>query len=234
MFFESHSKRTTRLADVGLVTSFTPNFVHYSTGLGGINFILWVMISKKDTTEQLTEHLNGVDTTGNFKFTYEEEQNGKIPFLDTLIVRKEDGSVKLLVYRKKTHTDQYLNFDSQHPLHQKIGVVRTLLDRMHTIVTEGKDKEEEEEESRIKKAVYSCGYPKWAFDKAKQQVEAKADLDKTKRERKNTKQDTETKGMVVIPYVEGLSEKLQRIFRKHKISVAMKPHNTLKRLLVHP
>ncbi|XP_072044968.1 uncharacterized protein [Amphiura filiformis] len=122
-------------------------------------------IIKKDTTEQLTEHLNGVDTTGNIKFTYEEEQNGKIPFLDTLIVRKEDGSVKLLVYRKKTHTDQYLNFDSQHPLHQKIGVVRTLLDRMHTIVTEDKDKEEEE--SRIKKAVYSCGYPKWAFDKAK-------------------------------------------------------------------
>ncbi|XP_072039396.1 uncharacterized protein [Amphiura filiformis] len=189
-------------------------------------------IIKKDTTEQLTEHLNTVDTTGNIKFTYEEECDGKIPFLDTLIVRKEDGTVKLLVYRKKTHTDQYLNFDSQHPLHQKIGVIRTLLDRMHSIVTEDEDKKEEE--SRIEKAVTNCGYPKWAFDKAKQQVEGKAELVKSKGEQKNTTQETETKGMVVIPYVEGLSEKLQRIFRKHKISVAMKPHNTLKRLLVHP
>ena len=63
--------------------------------------------------------LNTVDPTGNIKFTHEEEDQGRIPFLDTLIVRKADGTVKLLVYRKKTHTDQYLNFNSQHPLHQK-------------------------------------------------------------------------------------------------------------------
>jgi len=30
-----------------------------------------------------------------------------LPFLDTLIERKADGRVKLLVYRKKTHTDHY-------------------------------------------------------------------------------------------------------------------------------
>ncbi|XP_072018559.1 uncharacterized protein [Amphiura filiformis] len=76
-------------------------------------------IIKKGTTQQLTEHLNTVDPTKNIKFTHEEEENNQIPFLDTLIIRKDDGSVKLLIYRKKTHTDQYLNFSSQHPLHQK-------------------------------------------------------------------------------------------------------------------
>ena len=46
-------------------------------------------------------HLNTVDTTGSIKFTHEEEKDGTIPFLDTLIVRKADNNVKLLVYRKK-------------------------------------------------------------------------------------------------------------------------------------
>ena len=87
-------------------------------------------IIKDGEVDNLTEHLNQVDQTSNFKFTHEQEKDGQIPFLDTLIVRKEDGTVKLLVQRKKPHTDQYLNFASHHPLHHKLGVVRTLIDRM--------------------------------------------------------------------------------------------------------
>ncbi|XP_072014865.1 uncharacterized protein [Amphiura filiformis] len=68
-----------------------------------------------------------VDDTDSSKFTYAEEKEGNIPFLDALIVRRDDGSIKLLVYRKATNTDQYLNFRSHHPLH--LGVVRTLMDR---------------------------------------------------------------------------------------------------------
>ncbi|XP_072048630.1 uncharacterized protein [Amphiura filiformis] len=185
-------------------------------------------IIQKDTTLKLTEHLNTIDPTGSIKFTHEEEDQGKIPFLDTLIVRREDGSVKMLVYRKKTHTDQYLNFKSQHPLHQKLGVIRTLMDRKDNIVTEEVDKREEER--KIKNALMECGYPKWAFDRVKHQMEAK-----TKEPKKPKKSDeTPSKGMVVIPYVEGLSEQLQRIFQKHKISTAMRPTNTLKSILVHP
>ena len=39
--------------------------------------------------------------------------------------------------------------------------------------------------------------------------------------------------MVVIPYVSGVSEKLGSIFKKRRISTAMKPHNTFKGLLLH-
>ena len=80
-----------------------------------------------------------------------------MPFLDTLIVKRDDGSVKLLVYRKSTHTDQYLNFKSHHPLHQKFGVARILLDKSKQIVTEDTDKAASE--STIKKALQNCGYP---------------------------------------------------------------------------
>ena len=60
--------------------------------------------------QNLTNHLKTVVETGSIKFTHEEKSDGAIPFLDTLIVRKPDISVKLLVYRKKTYTDQYLHF----------------------------------------------------------------------------------------------------------------------------
>ena len=76
-------------------------------------------IIKKGQEEHLIEHLNNVDETGSLQCTYEMEDSGKIPFLDTLIVRKPDDSVKLLIYRKPTQTNQYLNFQSVHPLHHK-------------------------------------------------------------------------------------------------------------------
>ena len=185
-------------------------------------------VIKANSSQKLTDHLNTIDPTGKIKFTYEEEEQGKIPFLDTLIVRKEDGSLKLLVYRKKTHTDQYLNFQSQHPLHQKLGVIRTLMDRMDNVVTEEGDKKEEE--AKIRKAFADCGYPKWALDKVKQQRGNK----QQKTQKKVKDKESPSKGMVIIPYVEGLAEKLQRVFKKYNISTAMRPTNTLKSLLVHP
>ena len=48
---------------------------------------------KKDQIAGLTDHLNAVDETGSIKFTYEEESNGTIPFLDLLFRRQPDGAV---------------------------------------------------------------------------------------------------------------------------------------------
>ena len=139
-------------------------------------------IVRKGEIEHLTEHLNQVDATGNIKFTHEPEAEGTIPFLDTLIVRKPDGSVKILVYRKKTHTDQYLNFQSHHPIYHKLGVVRTLLDRMEKLVTEETDKATEE--NTIHNALKQCGYPDWTMDKVKKDIQSKASNPKSKTKEK--------------------------------------------------
>ena len=125
------------------------------------------------------------------------------------------------MYRKKTHTDQYLNFTSQHPLHQKLGVIRTLLDRKEAIVTEEADKEEED---KIKNALSQCGYLKWAVEKVKNQAKEKS---KNKGRKKENNQE-KSNGMVVIPYIQGVSERLQRVYKKYNIQTAMKPVNTLK------
>ena len=127
-------------------------------------------ISNSSNVQKLTDHINQADKAGSIEFTYEQESDGSLPFLDTLIVRKTDGTIKLQVYRKPTHTDQYLNYQSHHPVHQKLGVVRTLMDRKDHIVTEEEDKINEEK--KVEKALKICGYPTWAFEKVKQQMES--------------------------------------------------------------
>ena len=86
-----------------------------------------------------------------------------MPFLDAKFTRKEDGSVKSTGYRKKTHIDQYLNFASHHPKHQKLGVVRTLMNRCETITSEEGDKKEEVE--HLRGSLRVCGYPSLALNK---------------------------------------------------------------------
>jgi len=53
--------------------------------------------------------------------------------------------------------------------------------------------------------------------------------DQTRKQR-----DSLQRPMVIIPYVENISEAVARILRKHNIPVAMKPYKTLKTVLVHP
>ena len=126
----------------------------------------------------MTDHLNGIDS---IKFTHEPEKNGQIPFLDTPITRREDGSIKVLVYRKATHTDQYLSFQSHHPLQHKLAVIRTLLERSDSIVTEEEDRKQEEE--HIRTALHTCGYSDWAIKKVKKQMNRKKAIrqDKSKK-----------------------------------------------------
>ncbi|KAI8505985.1 hypothetical protein Bbelb_163380 [Branchiostoma belcheri] len=124
-------------------------------------------IVKKGVHQDLTDHLNNIDPTGSIQFTHEEEKDNTLPFLDILLVQNGDGTVKLLVYRKNTHTDRYLNFQAHHPLHQKLGVIRTLMNRCNSVVTEEEDKERETQ--HIKRALIRCGYPQWTFQKVEQQ-----------------------------------------------------------------
>ena len=186
---------------------------------------------KKGKVGQLTDHINTIDPTGNIKFTYEEEEDRKIPFLDTVLTRKEDGTVKLLVFRKKTHTDQYLNFASHHPLNHKLAVVRTLLERCYSIVTEEEDQRKEED--HVKKALNTCGYPDWTVNKVKNSIRRKRAEGKDQKKKKKDPGNRQ-KGTVVVPYVKGLSEAYARILKSHGIATANRPLRTIRNFLVQP
>ena len=88
--------------------------------------------------EGFTRHINIIDD--NIKFTIEFETNSNLPFLVLCTHILDDGYTKLTIYRKPTHTDQYLNFKYRHPLVHKRSVVRTLTTRAQEYVTNQTDK----------------------------------------------------------------------------------------------
>ena len=81
-----------------------------------------------------------------------------------------------------------------HPLNHKLAVIRTLLERCYSIVTEEDDRKKEEE--HVAKALRKCGYPPWTIDRVKQDIVEKSLKDEAKKV-KNTRGNH--KGMVVVP-----------------------------------
>ena len=88
-----------------------------------------------DFVDPFHEHLNSIHL--HIQFTVERESGGQLPFLDVLLAREEDGSINTEVYRKPTHADQYLAFDSHHPAAHKTAVVITLMCRAEALSSLG-------------------------------------------------------------------------------------------------
>ena len=109
----------------------------------------------EDMVYRFLEHLNQVEPS--IRFTVEKEVDGQLPFLDLLISRDSDGSISTSVYRKPTHTDQYLHFSSHHPTSHKRSVVRTLFSRASTHCSSLLERTEEE--SHLHQALCKNGYP---------------------------------------------------------------------------
>ena len=112
------------------------------------------VIIKEGPVSKFHDTLNAVDP--KISFTIETENNGQISFLDTLITRK-NGTVIIGVYRKPTHTDRYLDFNSHHELKHKISPASTLLNRALNLpsTAEGVRKEL----TYVSNALKSNGYP---------------------------------------------------------------------------
>ena len=81
--------------------------------------------SNRKSKKIFLEHINKVDP--GIKFTVEgNQENGAIPFLDTLVKPEADNSLSITAYRIPKHTDQYLQWNSHHNLAAKYSVISTL------------------------------------------------------------------------------------------------------------
>ena len=79
----------------------------------------------------------------NIKFTHEFEENNKIPFLDVLIAKEENGGIQTGVYRKETNNSIYIHWNSHAPNQWKVGTLGGMIRRAYEICSNDEEREKE-------------------------------------------------------------------------------------------
>ena len=190
-------------------------------------------IIKKEDRSSFLQHLNSIHQ--NIKFTCEEvRDDGSMPFLDILVTSKEDGSLSTSVFRKPTHTDLYLQWNSHHTISTKYSVAGTLYHRAKTICSEPQ-LQKEEEEDHLCQALQKCIYPIWAINRAR--IKSQNPVRRPNRNNNNQtgqKKSTNKNIYMVVPYQQGLSERFKNTCQKYGVQVHFKGGQTIKDLLMAP
>ena len=84
-------------------------------------------ILDRGNLDSFSQHLNHHQPS--IRFTKETENYYKLAFLDTAVSREPDGCLTTSMYRKPTHTDQYLAYYCHHLQSVKRGIVKCLYRR---------------------------------------------------------------------------------------------------------
>ena len=177
------------------------------------------VIIKKNCVASIHDTLNSIDP--KIAFTIKPQNNGQIPFLNTLVSRS-NGVITIDVYRKSTYTDQYLDFYSPRKETQTEYCHHSPENAFNLPSTpEGKAKEL----IHVTDALKSNSYPQSVI----------SNILKKKPPSATTPSPEELVGMffrradpsdrrfAVLPYIKGLTEPLSRLLRNNGIQTTGRP-----------
>jgi hypothetical protein len=158
----------------------------------------------------------------SIEFSMEIEEDGRLPFLDVLITRKQDGTLGHQVYRKPTHTDRYLHATSHHDPRQKTSVMRTLIHRARTVSEQDALGDELQ---HLRQALAKNGYNT-------------AEINRALREKQPSPASRDARppnqGRMFLPYIQGVTDKIGHILRRKGFQVILLPGRQVKQLLRSP
>ena len=120
---------------------------------------------KAEHTQQFLSYLNSLDP--HIQFTTESpEQHGSLLFMNTLVSQAPSGTLFTTVYRKPTHTDQYLHQDSHHSITNKYNIYKTLSHRAWYVWSNQQLLEQENQHFHV--MLNRWNYPGWVSTGSKQ------------------------------------------------------------------
>ena len=160
----------------------------------------------------------GFSAGWNVGYTVLDYQLALIP--GHLSQKKEDGSLNITVYRKPSHTDHYLDFQSHHPPHVKRDLVKCLYDRARGITStqDNLQKEEHHLSKVLRWNVYLICSAAWPPQCEEDAQDSLSD-------------EGISPPLVMLPYTAGVSMDIRWVCRKYGMKVIFRSGLSLRSVL---
>jgi hypothetical protein len=168
-------------------------------------------VTKREKVNETLTWLNSQHP--KIQFTFEIEENGRIPFLDVMVERSIDRLV-FDVYRKPTSTQRYITADSYHPQCHKNAAFNSMAHRMCNFQLSPQNYENEKK--KILEIGRVNGYPANQIQKIIRKHE-----DTTSRRNLTTLSPIETKKgkRISILFYPGITNKIGKVFKRNDIQM---------------
>jgi hypothetical protein len=186
----------------------------------------------RDHVARFHAFLNSIHDS--IKWTFESEVNGRIDMLDLTILRQPYGSLEFDIFRKPTHTNQYIAWDSDQPLQHKGSTILSLTRRARLLST-GHTRQTAELK-RVHQALALNGFPPWAIRRYRHRhlppapplLPANAATPQLQTQTPSTAPaTTKHRATISLPYHRGTSEIISRAFRKADMGIISTNRNSL-------
>ncbi|GJQ84925.1 hypothetical protein Trydic_g531 [Trypoxylus dichotomus] len=170
-------------------------------------FVVWP--HGADALGEFLQHLNSIHPRIQF------------PFLDVLVNRNRDGTLSHRVYRKPTHTDRYLHYNSNHHPKQKRAVIKTLVDRAARIC---EPQHIEQELQHLNQALQANGY-------GNPQIKGAMQPSNSKRSANEHQLSRDWQWTAYLAYLKSVTDRIGRTLERHNIRTIYKPTQQLRHQL---
>ena len=95
--------------------------------------------------------------------------------------------------------------------------------------------EEQKEKEKIRVALRNCGYPEWDLKEGEQRGKTKLRKEQEpKTQELDQGEESNRSQFAILPYMKGVTKRLQRAFRKHNIRLYSKAGFTVRNAVVSP
>lgn len=185
----------------------------------------------QDKVDEVKDIFN--EQEASLQFTVESEQEHRLPFLDMVVIRKSDQTLKTEWYMKPIASGRFLNYHSRHPLHLKINVAFNFAKRVCLFSS---NSSQNQIHNTIRQHLLINDYPKSLISRVINRIRENQTRDTsrdTAMEVSGRQQTEREKIFRSLTNIDSLSDQIRKTLRKDypNVCIASKTTKTISSLL---